>query len=334
MALSAMHITKAYPLDSVVTGEDEDGLPVYDRAYNAEDLRAVMRTMLSDGVIGDKGSELAVTADGSGVYVDTGCAVIDGLQFWMEERAKILDRSDITASKYAFVIAAARFDSAYRDVEVTAAVVSSQEYEPVRTASRYELVLARVDWRGGVRDLRPDPAYCGFAAPFAPIDTSTFTKRVDDALKAFDIQAGNVVTLPPGSDAVASVRKVEGEGAYLDFSIPQGVQGATGETGPQGPQGVQGPAGATGPSGRDGRDGQDGATGPTGPQGPQGVQGPQGPKGDKGDAGASGVTTPASGFVTFSVDGAGDLWVETPGDEPTSAWELDGDGNLYVITGE
>ncbi len=31
--------------------------------------------------------------------------------------------------------------------------------------------------------------------------------------------------------------------------------------------------------------------------------------------------------------GDGDLYVETPGADPATAWELDGDGNLYVKTG-
>jgi|GEM_PF-3982907 len=333
MAVTPKSITDAYPLDSVVERLDDDGLPVYDRAYNAETLRSVMRVLLHDGVVGDYMNELAVTADGSGVYVDTGCLIADGLQAILKERAKVIDRADITAQKYCFVIAAARFDSAYRDVEVTAKVTTSQEYEPVRTASRHEIALARVDWRGTVRDLRPDQKYCGFASPFAPLDTSTFTTALDEALRGFDVQAGDVATLPAGSPASVKVRKVEGRGSLIDFSIPEGAQGPKGPTGPTGPQGIQGPVGATGPSGRDGRDGADGATGPTGATGPQGKQGERGPQGPQGPAGASGVTTPANGFVTFSVEPNGDLYVETPGDDPATAWELDGEGNLYVKTG-
>ena len=284
MAVTPKSITDAYPLDSVIERLDDDGLPVYDRAYNAETLRSVMRVLLRDGVVGDYLNELAVTADGSGVYVDTGCLIADGLQAILKERVKVIDRADITAQKYCFVIAAARFDSAYRDVEVTAMVATSQEYEPVRTASRHEIVLARVDWRGTVRDLRPDPKYCGFA-PFAPLDTSTFTATLDEALRNFDVKSGKTTTTAPGTQAAVTVRKVEGEGTYIDVSLPRG------DRGPEGP------------AGRDGRDG------------------------------ASGVTTPANGFVTFSVEPNGDLYAETPGDDPATAYELDSDGNFYVITG-
>lgn len=285
MAVTPKSITDAYPLDSVIERLDDDGLPVYDRAYNAETLRSVMRVLLRDGVVGDYGEELAVTADGSGVYVGPGCLIADGLQAILRERVKVVDRSDIAAGRYCFVVAAARFDSAYRDVQVTASVTASQEYEPVRTASRYEIVLARVDWRGAVRDLRPDPKYCGIASPFAPLDTSTFTAALDGALRNFDVRAGKTTTTAPGTQAAVTVRKVEGEGAYLDMSIPRGDRGERGEPG------------------RDGRDG------------------------------ASGVTVPANGFVTFSVEPNGDLFAETPGADPASAYELDGAGNLFVTTG-
>ena len=292
MAVTPKNITDAYPLDSEVEKDesgapklDKDGLPVYDRAYNAETLRSVMRVLLHDGVVGDYMNELAVTADGSGVYVDTGCLIADGLQAILKERVKVIDRADITAQKYCFVIAAARFDSAYRDVEVTATVTTSQEYEPVRTASRHEIVLARVDWRGAVRDLRPDPKYCGFASPFAPLDTSTFTTTLDEALRNFDVKTGKTVTTAPGTQAAVTVRKVEGEGSYIDVSVPRGDRGEQG------------------PAGRDGKDG------------------------------ANGVTTPANGFVTFSTEPNGDVYVETPGDDPATAWELDSEGNIYVTTG-
>ena len=278
-------ITNGFPFDSEWSGEDKDGLPIGDRQYYADDLRRAMKTMLHDGVIADYGQEMAVTCDTTGVKVAPGSAIADGILFDLRETANPMARAELATGHYYFVVAAVRFDLAYRDVELTVVDIQSPEYEPVRTASRHEIVLARVDWRGAVRDLRPDPKYCGFASPFAPLDTSTFTTTLDEALRNFDVKTGKTVTTAPGTQAAVTVRKVEGEGSYIDVSLPRG------DRGPEGP------------AGRDGRDG------------------------------ASGVTTPANGFVTFSVDSAGDLYVETPGDDPATAWELDGDGNLYVKTG-
>ena len=278
-------ITNGFPFDSEWSGEDKDGLPIGDRQYYADDLRRAMKTMLHDGVIADYGQEMAVTCDTTGVKVAPGSAIADGILFDLRETANPMARAELATGHYYFVVAAVRFDLAYRDVELTVVDIQTPEYEPVRTASRHEIVLARVDWRGAVRDLRPDPKYCGFASPFAPLDTSTFTTTLDEALRNFDVKTGKTTTTAPGTEAAVTVRKVEGEGSYIDVSLPRG------DRGPEGP------------AGRDGRDG------------------------------ASGVTTPANGFVTFSVEPSGDLYVETPGDDPATAWELDGDGNLYVKTG-
>ena len=278
-------ITNGFPFDSEWSGEDKDGLPIGDRQYYADDLRRAMKTMLRDGVIADYGQEMAVTCDTTGVKVAPGSAIADGILFDLRETANPMTRAELATGHYYFVVAAVRFDIAYRDVELTVVDLQTPEYEPVRTASRHEIVLARVDWRGTVRDLRPDPKYCGFASPFAPLDTSTFTATLDEALRNFDVKTGKTVTTAPGTEAAVTVRKVEGEGSYIDVSVPRG------DRGPEGP------------AGKDGKDG------------------------------ASGVTTPATGFVTFSVEPNGDLYVETPGDDPATAWELDGEGNLYVKTG-
>lgn len=278
-------ITNGFPFDSEWSGEDKDGLPIGDRQYYADDLRRAMKTMLHDGVIADYGQEMAVTCDTTGVKVAPGSAIADGILFDLRETANPMARAELATGHYYFVVAAVRFDLAYRDVELTVVDIQTPEYEPVRTASRHEIVLARVDWRGAVRDLRPDPKYCGFASPFAPLDTSTFTTTLDEALRNFDVKTGKTVTTAPGTQAAVTVRKVEGEGSYIDVSLPRG------DRGPEGP------------AGRDGRDG------------------------------ASGVTTPANGFVTFSVEPNGDLFAETPGDDPATAYELDPEGNFYVTTG-
>ena len=278
-------ITNGFPFDSEWSGEDKDGLPIGDRQYYADDLRRAMKTMLHDGVIADYGQEMAVTCDTTGVKVAPGSAIADGILFDLRETANPMARAELATGHYYFVVAAVRFDLAYRDVELTVVDIQTPEYEPVRTASRHEIVLARVDWRGTVRDLRPDPKYCGFASPFAPLDTSTFTTTLDEALRNFDVKSGKTTTTAPGTQAAVTVRKVEGEGSYIDVSVPRGDRG---------------------PKGDPGRDGKDGT---------------------------NGVTTPANGFVTFSVEPNGDLYVETPGADPATAWELDGDGNLYVKTG-
>lgn len=137
----------------------------------------------------------------------------------------------------------------------------------------------------------------------AGTDAGSDAAKANDAIAAAGVSAGTVETLPPGSQATASV---DGEGLSwtLNLGIPQGAtgergpQGATGprgETGPQGPQGDEGPTGPTGPQGSTGPQGPQGDPGPQGPSGetgPTGPEGPQGERGEKGDQGPQGPEGP------------------------------------------
>lgn len=321
-------ITDVYPIDSDVK-RDEGGKPVLDewgfvipdRESNADALRSVMRTFFSSGVFADEGDELAVTSSGGTWSVGTGVAIADGLRIPVKKPAEVISQGEIGTGQYAYIIIAARFETNYRDGAIYAVVADSTTYEPVRDGSTYELVLARVDWRGEIRDLRLDPSMCGAAAPFMDVDTDSFMLALYTALSQFNLNIGDVVALPVGSDPEVVVRKPDEAGGdvYIDFKLPKGVKGETGATGAQGPQGEQGPRGIQGPKGE---------TGATGPQGPQGIQGPKGDKGDKGDPGESGVYTQMSGFFAVGVDPDGSLFATYADGGEAPPISLDGDGNL------
>ena len=150
-------------MDSMVS-EGDDGLPVYDRPYNASDLRGVMRHLVSDGVCGGFGDELAVSISGGSWYVGTGAAVTSGLLIDNEEAVKVLDSYDISTGEYAYIIVAGRFDSTYRDGAIYAKVTNNTDFEPERTESVWELVLGRVDWLGNLIDFRMNGEMCGMMA--------------------------------------------------------------------------------------------------------------------------------------------------------------------------
>ena len=94
------------------------------------------------------------------------------------------------------------------------------------------------------------------------------------------ISVGDVETLPPGSEASASITG-DPRTPVLNLGIPAGIAGPQGPAGPEGPAGETGPAGPAGPAG------------PTGPAGPQGIQGETGPAGPQGPAGDDYVLTAA-----------------------------------------
>ena len=231
MALRTTSITKVYPMDSDQHPTiDNKGVPVYDREYHASDLREVMRLYATDGVCTDYLDELEVSRSGASWSVGAGACVADGLLIPVRSAVRVLDQSDIASGSYAWVIVAARFDSAYRDGAVYARVTQSPSYEPVRTESTWELVLARVDWRGTLTDHRLDPSYCGAMAPVLPVDTDSFVKSLETAVSQFELNVGEVDTLPSGTAATVHVRKpaVAGEPVVVDFGIPRGAPGANG----------------------------------------------------------------------------------------------------------
>lgn len=230
MAIKTTRITRAWPLDSMEDGFDEDGLPRYDRPYNASDLRAVNALMVTDGVFKDYRDECVVRRDGETWRVMPGGAVAAGLYAPVPNAVDVLDQSDIPTGSYAHVVLAARFDTAYRDAAIYAYVSEDAEYEPVRTDSVHELVLARIDWRGAYTDRRLETDVCGYVRPMAPGDTDNFIEELRVKVAEFDLEVGLVEALPPGDDPYVTVEKPTQPGGttVVGFGLPQGPQGEPG----------------------------------------------------------------------------------------------------------
>lgn len=231
MLFTAKSIKTAYPMDSVVTELADDGLPMYDRAYNASDLRSVMRLILTDGVFPNEGDELLVSQSSSIWKVGTGVAVAGGLIIRNEEPVSVVDQAELGAGQYAFIVVAGRFDSIFRDGAIYSVTTNTPSYTPERTESRWELVLARVDWHGTMTDLRLDMAMCGVVAPVIPVDTDSFMAELKTAVSQFNLNVGTVTSLPSGTTPTVTVRKPEvaGGDVYIDFGIPRGERGEDGD---------------------------------------------------------------------------------------------------------
>lgn len=210
----------------------DDGLPVYDRAYNAGNLREVMARFLTSGVFASVGNELSVTEQNGVWNVDTGAAMVNGLYIPITSQTEVIDQDEIASSNYAYIVLGARFDTAYRDAAIYAVTSQSPSYTPVRDASTWELVLARIDWRGGFTDYRLNNQMCGAVAPFEEIDTESFLLSLQTALDQFNLNVGTVQSLPSGSTPTVTVRKPTQAGGdvYIDFGIPRGAPGEAGQS--------------------------------------------------------------------------------------------------------
>lgn len=242
MAITGRSFTSVFPMDSEweldeggqVRLDPDTGLPIADRAYNSADIRRVIASYVTDGVVTDMEDELVVTVEGGSVYIGTGLAFESGLLVEVPEKTKVADLSDIPTGSYLFAILQARFDQANRDGYPTARVVQSTSVELDRNESVWELALARVDWRGTVTDLRMDNAYCGPVSAVVPVDTDSFMASLQTAVSQFNLNVGTVTTLPSGSTPEITVRKpVEAGGeVFIDFGIPRGATGEPGQSAP------------------------------------------------------------------------------------------------------
>ena len=233
MPVQTTSITSVYPMDSAKP-TFQGGRPVYDRPYNASDLRTFMSLAVTDGVWTNYLDELEPVSEGGSWYVSAGAAMAGGLLIPVGERAKVCDQADVTTGQYAYLCVAARFDSALRDGAVYARLSSSASEQPVRTDSVHELILARVNWRGEMTDLRMDNAMCGPVTAVCQPDTDSFMAELKTAVDQFNLNVGEVSTLPAGSTPTIVVRKPVSAGGevYVDFGIPRGATGPEGQSAP------------------------------------------------------------------------------------------------------
>ena len=236
MPVQTTSITSVYPMDSAKP-PFVNGRPVYDREYNASDLRTFMSLAVTDGVWTDYLDELAPVLDGGSWYVGAGAAMARGLLIPVAERARVCDQADIPTGSYAYLCVAARFDSALRDGAVYARLSDSATEQPVRTESVHELILARVDWRGTMTDYRLDNSMCGPVTAVAQPDTDSFMASLRTAVDQFNLNVGTVESLPSGSTPTVVVRKpvTAGGEVYVDFGIPRGGRGEDGRDGESAP---------------------------------------------------------------------------------------------------
>lgn len=211
-----------------------DGRPVYDRSYNAADLRKFFALAVTDGVWTNYLDELAVVREGGSWRVSAGAAMARGLLIPVDEGLSVIDQSDIASGQYAYVCVAARLDSTFNDGAVYARISSSSAEQPIRTDSTHELILARIDWRGSVTDYRLDNSMCGPVTAVAQPDTRSFLLALLTAVDQFNLNVGEVASLPSGSTPTVTVRKPTEAGGevFVDFGIPRGVQGEPGQSAP------------------------------------------------------------------------------------------------------
>lgn len=186
----------SFPFDSIVEAMGDDGLPIYDRAYSAEDFRNVMQVFFSNGVFVNSNTALQVTAgEGMTVTVAPGKCLINGATGW-EKDARTLEISEASSSDRIDTVVL-RFDDNIEerkiDLHVVKGTAGANPKRPnlTRGETVYELGLADIFIPKNttsisgerITDTRLETERCGVAAPFMKIDTTTFYSQLEAALE-------------------------------------------------------------------------------------------------------------------------------------------------------
>lgn len=197
-----------FPLDSRVTGFDENGLPTYTNKYHSTDYRKMLAALVSNGVISDGGSELKVVPANQNamsnqtvaVKINDGSAVLDGAFVTLESETlnvtapTNIDPQNIGSIYRYVIIRVETLDNGDNDEEASVELVGgAPKYEngtpndPVVTG-RY-LVLAKIlsktvknsdgtyTYSHQIQDTRSS-SLCGFAAPFTNVDLSAVNEAI------------------------------------------------------------------------------------------------------------------------------------------------------------
>lgn len=178
---------RSFPWDSVATSIGEDGYPVYDRVYQASDLREVYETFFSNGVFTDDENALKVSP-GSGMTVKVApgrCCINGTVGYEHEERTLAitssgnLDRIDTVVLRWD-----SSLDARSVDLYVLAGAPADMPVRPTLTRSEtvWELGLCDVYVTANMAqtkaekmtDTRLDSNRCGVVAPFVQLNTQNF----------------------------------------------------------------------------------------------------------------------------------------------------------------
>lgn len=180
----------AFPMDSQVTEIGDDGLPVYDRAFDSTDLREVYKTYFSNGYFADVGTSMhVIAASGMTATVEAGKVNIQGTLGFMTEDATVSFAAAGTSDRIDTVVARLDLSVDKRCIELD--VLKGTEGSTAaptltRDSTVWELGLANVKIpassssviAANITDTRLDTDRCGVVEPFAKLDTASLFDQV------------------------------------------------------------------------------------------------------------------------------------------------------------
>lgn len=187
---------KSFPFDSQITGVDDAGLPVYDRASTSEDLARWFACFFTNGIFASGG--FTVSVNGLEVNVSPGDCLINGRYgYESETRTLALAQGDSKPRMDSIVL---RLDLSLAmrkiDLYVKPGTPADMPVAPTLTREEtvWELGIANILVGAGhqavtdsaVTDTRLDNDRCGLVAQaMHTIDTSTFYRQIQADMAEF-----------------------------------------------------------------------------------------------------------------------------------------------------
>lgn len=186
----------SFPFDSQITGTDEAGLPIYDRASNSEDLARWFAAFFTNGIFASSG--FAVTVSGLMVSVSPGDCLING-RYGYEKNIRTFEIAG-GGSQPRIDSIVLRLDMSLNkrsiDLYVKTGSAATTPVAPAleRNEIVWELGVANIRVnatqtavsQSAVTDTRLDTSRCGIVAQaMKTIDTSTYYSQIQADLAYF-----------------------------------------------------------------------------------------------------------------------------------------------------
>ncbi|MCI8420447.1 MAG: hypothetical protein HFF79_08110 [Oscillospiraceae bacterium] len=325
--------------DSEITGYDEEGMPIFDRAESSDFFALVLKALISDGVLGDTSDRFQVLAkEGMKLQIQPGVGFVQG-RFAMDDEVAIieLEPAPTNYSRIDRIVLRANYIDRVCEIVKKTGVIDAAPVapallrpEPGNSGDFYELSLATIRVKSNqtvisnadITDTRMNSVECGIIHSLInKVSTETLFVQYTAWYQNITQQAENDLAdwftrftdwfEPTKAEFEEAIQNANDKATLAntaavrlnDFITDMEAQIAAGRF--------------------------------DGSQGAQGIQGEKGDKGDKGDRGDSGIVVPASGLFTLSGDENGDLWAfYAEGSNPPSFDHNEETGEIFYITPE
>lgn len=186
--------------DSEISGYDEEGMPIFDRAESSDFLAMFIAKIISDGVLAAPSDCFQVIAgQGMTIRVKPGFGIVKGrFAFDDTETEIVLENAPKSYKRFDRIILRANYLERRCEIIKRTGTPDSTPVPPalIRPASGdyYELCLANIlvnsnqteITQANITDTRPDSSVCGFVTQVIDhIDTSVFYAQFDQFYKEF-----------------------------------------------------------------------------------------------------------------------------------------------------